>query len=541
MVTANSLSSFAGLDIVSLLTRRAAQRPDHPLLIWAPADGPEKTWTYAAFVQAVACLAGGLAARGIRPGDRVLLHLENCPEALLARFACAWLGAICVATNALAAGPELAGLAETVGPRAAITQPKFSSLVDKHVRGLDWIAVTDTDAGTPSEAADLPARGERFWPLLTEPMTPRAADPALPALILFTTGTTARAKAVLWTHENLLWASCLGAQQQGFRPDDVVQLFLPLFHVVGFSWTFLPILWTGGTVLLQPRFSASRFWPLALKHGATASAHVPFTMAALKQQEIPREHFFRMWITNRQIPALQRTFGIAKLSSAWGMTEMIAQPIVGDTDYGPLVADAIGRPSLGYRIRIADEAGHDVGSGGEGELLVGGVRGRSLFLEYYNNPEATGEAFDADGYFRTGDRVRLLEDGSIMFVDRIKDVIKVGGEGVSASEVEAVIQRVEGVAEVAVVAKPDPLRSEVPIAFVVLKPGHGEDVADLLIERCRQSLAKFKVPQEVRFLNEMPKVGFGKIAKVRLRALAAEGRVAEQGGERAEERDGAAR
>jgi crotonobetaine/carnitine-CoA ligase len=169
------------------------------------------------------------------------------------------------------------------------------------------------------------------------------------------------------------------------------------------------------------------------------------------------------------------------------------------------------------------------------------VRGRSLFLEYYNNPEATGEAFDADGYFRTGDRVRLLEDGSIMFVDRIKDVIKVGGEGVSASEVEAVIQRVEGVAEVAVVAKPDPLRSEVPIAFVVLKPGHGEDVADLLIERCRQSLAKFKVPQEVRFLNEMPKVGFGKIARVRLRALAAQGRVAEQARERAEERDGAAR
>src|SRR3546814_113807 len=165
METAN-ISPFAGLDIVSLLTRRAAERPDHPVLIWASGEGPEKTWTYASFVHEVACLAGGLSARGIRPGDRVLLHVENCPEALLARFACAWLGAICVATNAMAAGPELAGLAETVRPRAAITQPKFSDLVASHVDGLDWIAVTETDRKSVVEGkrvevrVDLGGRGK---------------------------------------------------------------------------------------------------------------------------------------------------------------------------------------------------------------------------------------------------------------------------------------------------------------------------------------------------------------------------------------------
>lgn len=516
------LSPFGRMDIVSLLRDRVATIPDHPMLIWVPGEGPEQTWTYASFAEETARIAGGLAARGIQKGDRVLVHLENCPEALLARFACAWLGAICVATNAMAAGPELASLAETTAPRAAITQPKLADLVSTHVPDLDWIAVTETDAGVPPRVGTNPERAQAFSSLRAAPFPQRAPDPPAPALIMFTTGTTARAKAVLWTHENFLWASCVGAQQQGFRSDDVVQLFLPLFHVVGFSWTFLPILWVGGTAVLQPRFSASRFWPIALKHRSTIAAQVPFTMGALQEQETPDEHHFRMWIANRQIPEVQRRYRIGKISSAWGMTEMISQPIIGGDPFAPLQPNSIGRPSVGYRIAIVDQDGSAVNPGGEGELLVGGVRGRSLFKEYYGDARATSDAFDNQGMFKTGDKVRLLEDGSILFVDRLKDVIKVGGEGVSASEIEAVIQKVEGVAEVAVVGKPDPLRSEVPVAFVVLNPGHGEEIAAVIVRQCQQSLAKFKVPQEVRFLDEMPKVGFGKISKARLRAFAAE-------------------
>lgn len=516
------LSPFGRMDVVSLLRERAATIPDHPMLIWVPGEGPELIWTYASFAEETARIAGGLAARGIQKGDRVLVHLENCPEGLLARFACAWLGAICVATNAMAAGPELASLAETTAPRAAITQPKLADLVSTHVPDLDWIAVTQTDAGVPPRPGTNPELAQAFSRLRSTPFPQREPDPRAPALIMFTTGTTARAKAVLWSHENFLWASCVGAQQQGFRPDDVVQLFLPLFHVVGFSWTFLPILWVGGTAVLQPRFSASRFWPVAMKHRSTIAAQVPFTIGALQEQEKPDAHYFRMWIANRQIPEMQRRYGIGQISSAWGMTEMISQPIIGGDPFAPLQPNSIGRPSIAYRIAIVDQDGSAVNPGGEGELLVGGVRGRSLFKEYYGDARATLEAFDDRGMFKTGDKVRLLEDGSLLFVDRLKDVIKVGGEGVSASEVEAVIQKVEGVAEVAVVGRPDPLRSEVPVAFVVLNPGHGEEIAAVIVRQCQQSLAKFKVPQEVRFLDEMPKVGFGKISKARLRAFATE-------------------
>ena len=126
--TDSFLHPFAGFDITSLIEAHARNRGSHPFLIWAPFDAPAETWSYARFASEVAQVAGGLASRGVATGDRVLVHLENCPEALIARFACARLGAVCVATNAMAAGPELAYFAEATGAVAAITQPKFSRL-----------------------------------------------------------------------------------------------------------------------------------------------------------------------------------------------------------------------------------------------------------------------------------------------------------------------------------------------------------------------------------------------------------------------------
>src|SRR5690606_7719540 len=162
------------------------------------------------------------------------------------------------------------------------------------------------------------------------------------------------------------------------------------------------------------------------------------------------------------------------------------QPVIGNAECGALAEDAIGRASPAYSLRIVDERGGDVAPGGAGELLVGGVRGRSIFSEYFGDPAATEAAFDAQGYFRTGDRVRRDADGAISFVDRIKDVIKVGGEGVAAGEIEAVVATVPGVREVAVVAGPDPLRGEVPVAFVVRGDG-GDDLAQAIETACRQS------------------------------------------------------
>jgi len=513
------ISPFAGADVASLIAERARQRASHPFLVWAPFDASPEIWSYARFAHEVASLAGGLAASGVRPGDRVIAHLENCPEMLLVRFACAWLGAVCVATNAMAAGPELAWFAETSNAVAAVTQPKFAKLLAAHAPHLKWIAVTSTDAGTPPAAGTAPAEADSFAALFAEPRPRRAPDPDAPALILYTTGTTGRPKGVVWTHANLLWGGRLGAMQQGIRADDVVQVFLPMFHVVGFSWTFLPALWAGATVVLQPRFSASRFWPAALEHKATVTTQVLFTINALAQAPVPA-HRFRQWCAARHDPEAQDRFRVPCVLGAWGMTEMVGQPIVGDPAATPR-PHSLGRPSPAYDIHILDDDGRPVRPGEVGHLLVGGRRGLSIFAGYDGDAAATAEAFDDHGRFRTGDRVRLHDDGWIQFSDRTKDIIKVGGEGVSAAEIEAVVAAVSGVREVAVVGKPDTAYGEVPAAFVILAgdvpPDRAPAISEQIRQHCQTALAKFKVPREIIVVPDFPRVGFGKIAKAQLR------------------------
>jgi crotonobetaine/carnitine-CoA ligase len=519
MITASgeTLHPFMGRDAAALIEARARQRGNHPMLIWAPFDGAGDVWSYARFADEVARLAGGLAARGIKPGDRVLVHLENCPETLLARFACSWLGATAVLSNAHWMGPEIGPVAKMLGVRAAITQPKLFSRVADHCAGLDWIAVTDTDAG--EAPASRPAKSERFAALFGEPLPRRAPDPTAPALILFTTGSTARPKAVLWTHANLLWGGKVGALQQGLREDDIYQVHLPLFHVVGFTWSLVPALWAGATIVLQPRFSGSRFWPAALTHRATVASHAG-TDGFLRDQPVPAHHF-RQWLFARHDPVRDAYFKLRGVAG-WGMTEMIIPAVASDDSLDQRV-HSIGRPYPGYTARIENDAGEMVQPGGTGQLLIGGTRGLSIFQEYVDNPQAMAEAFDARGFFRTGDLVTLHEDGWIEYRDRIKDVIKVGGENVSASEVEAAIMAAGGVRECAVVSRPDKVYGEVTVAFVVLTGDASVQSASVVAAiqtHCNKSLAKFKVPRAINVVPELPKIGNNKIHRPALRDMA---------------------
>ena len=518
---AASVHPFAGWDVPALIEARGRQRGAHPALIWAPFEGPAQVWSYAGFAEAVARIAGGLAARGIGTGDRVLLHLENCPETVLARFACAWLGATAVLSNAHLAAPELARVIAMLRPRVAITQPNLADRVARPGNHLEWIAVTETGAAEAPNGSPVPTV-DRFGRLYGNLLPRRTPDPTAPAMILFTTGSTAAPKAVLWTHANLLWAGKVGALQQGLRADDVYQVHLPLFHVVGFTWSLMPALWAGTSVLLQPRFSASRFWPAALAHRATVASHAG-TDGFLRRQPVP-DHAFRQWLFAWHDPDRNDYFRVSG-STGWGMTEMVIPAIVGDASMEQRVL-SVGRPYPGYTIRIENEDGSSVRPGETGHLLIGAVRGLSIFQEYVDNPQAMAEAFDARGFFRTGDRVTLHEDGWIQFKDRVKDMIKVGGESVSASEVEAAITAAGGVAEVAVVARPDAAYGEVAIAFVVLEGAgdadeeSGRATLQRIVQHCGQSLAKFKQPRDVIITPSLPKIGNNKINRPALRELA---------------------
>ncbi len=513
---------FSGMDLSTLLDQRAKERPNHPFLVWAPGDGVSTSWSYAHFGDQVARIAGGLRRRGVSAGDRVLVHLENCPELLLTLFACAHLGAICVPTNAMAAGPELAYFAEMTEAVGVVTQPKFAEKLRKHCPTLDWMVITDTDGGQACAPSETPEQESRYESLFGEPAPRRQPDASAPLSILFTSGTTSRPKGVLWTHANALWAARLGAMQQGLRRDDIYQVFLPLFHVVGLSWSVLPTLWAGATVVLQPKFSASKYWPTAIEHRSTVGSHVIFSANVLAGLPVERGHHFRQWCNALWLPEHEAAFGL-KMQGAWGMTEMVAQGIISDL-WSPTRPGAIGRPSVGYGVRIENEQGQLCSAGELGRLLIRGIPGVTIFAEYFRNPQATRDAFDEKGYFRTGDSVLLHEDGSIQFSDRNKDLLKVGGEGVSAAEIERVISTVPLVSQVAVVGKPDPVYGEVPIAYVIKEPGAVESnqLSEEIIQVCRNALAKYKVPKSVVFVEDFPRISVGKVSKVTLRAWASE-------------------
>lgn len=511
---------FSGQDIRWLISAQARQRADHPFLIWEPLDGRTELWTYAMFADRVARVAAGLAARGVRSSDRVIVHLDNCPQLLFAWFGCAWLGAVAVTTNARSTADDLtyfSGHSRAVG---AITQPRFAELVATSCKDVAWLAVTETDNGD-DPGANRPAPADSFERLDGDPssLPHRAADPLHPFAIQYTSGTTSRPKAVLWTHANALWGARINADHETLRADDVHNCVLPLFHTNAQAYSVLATLWAGASCVIQPRFSASRFWPISLKHRCTWASMVPFCTRALGEQPIPEAHSYRLWGGVACDPPTDRQFRVRTIGW-WGMTETITQGILGHAAH-PNTPLSIGRPAPEYDIRILNDRGLTAEPGETGDLSIRGVRGLSLFAEYAGDPQATAAAFDDEGYFATGDRVTLQADGSIVFADRSKDMLKVGGENVAASEIERVIMTVSGVREAAVVAKKHPMYDEVPVAFVIplaLEAPDG-DLVEAIMAVCRTQLAKFKVPHEVRLVESLPRSTLEKIAKAELRRL----------------------
>jgi crotonobetaine/carnitine-CoA ligase len=522
---ANSVSTpgvvgpFAGLDVPWLLKMRSETRRDHPFLIWAPFDAPARKWTYGEFHERVGALAAGLVKRDIKPGDFVLIHLDNCIEAMLAWFACIELGAIAVTTNTRSAAAEMEYFADHCGAVAAITQPGYAELVAANCRNLRWIAVIAHDAGAPAQS---PPREHSFEALFAQSTDRprRATDPTAPCSVQYTSGTTSRPKAVLWTHANALWGAKVNAAHQDLHASDVHQTYLPLFHTNALAYSMLASLWVGATCVIQPRFSASRFWRVALEHGSTWTSTIPFCMKALLEHEIPRDHKFRLWGTAVNEPPAFAAFGV-KIIGWWGMTETITHGIIGEIDQ-PNTPMSIGRAAAEYAIRVTDDEGRPTEVGDTGNLAIKGVPGLSLFTKYLHNEKATRESFDEHGFFLTGDRVTLLERGYIKFGDRAKDMLKVGGENVAASEIEQVIALVPGVREAAVVAKKHPMLDEVPVVFVIPQGGVEklpQDLHDIIMAACRSGLADFKQPREIRFVDELPRSTLEKVAKAELRKM----------------------
>ena len=517
------VNPFAGRDVNWLLDYRAESRKDHTFLVWEPFEGERRTWTYSQFREQVLRVAAGLHARGIKAGDYVLVHLDNSPEMELLWFACARIGAVIVTTNTRSSADELAYFADNCGAVAAITQPELADVVADNAKGVSWLAVTEhlVDGAEPP-AHLMPDKASSFSAIDGDPsdLPNLAPDPWRHGSVQYTSGTTSRPKGVLWTHGNALWGARASANHENLNADDIHLVMMPSFHTNARTYSILPTMWVGGTVVLMPRFSASRFWDIVVRNSCTWASMLPFFCKAIMQHEKPASNSFRMFGMNANEQPFDAHFGVRSIGW-WGMTETVSQGIIGDAlqRNRPMTT---GRPASGYGIRVVrDDKQTPVEPGETGHLECWGWRGIQMFEEYLGNPQATADSFTDDGWFITGDRVRLETDGYLTFADRDKDMLKVGAENVAASEIERVIALVAGVYENAVVGQKHEMLDEVPVAFVIPAPGlpedkHG-DLSQRIIAACREKLADFKVPRQVFIVEDMPRSTLEKVHKLALR------------------------
>lgn len=506
-------------DVHFLLEAHSKNRPNAPFLHWAPFTGKDKTYSYKEFYEKCASLAVGLRERDIARGDFVLLHANNCPEFLITWHACAMLGAVVVTTNPRSSLDELTYFVDHAKPKCIITQPQFLDLFSKITTHVKWIAATDTDSGEP--AGTRPDHIIDFDTLYGDAQTYKHTnvETMSPLSVQYTSGTTSRPKGVVWTHANALWAGQVGASHKVIGTNDVALITTPLCHTNAMSWAHLPVLWSGGALVLHPKFSASRFWDAAVKYGCTWGNVIPFAVQALLTKPVPEKHDMKFWIVGAaNVGPIDEHFGV-DIIGAWGMTETIVHATYTPPQL-PSPPFSMGMPMPQYEFCVVNKDGSPTPLGETGALKIKGQRGISLFLEYLHNPEATKDSFDAEGWFDTGDRVSVYENGHFRFSDRSKDMLKVGAENVAASEIESVINGVADVIESAVVAKPDRMKDEVPVAFVrTTVPS--ETLKNNILQTCKDKLSDFKIPVAIIFCDDFPRAEVNKIAKGKLREQAA--------------------
>jgi fatty-acyl-CoA synthase/long-chain acyl-CoA synthetase len=500
----------------------AEEHPDRPLLTM-----PDGSWSYREVFDDSLHVARGLVALGVGPGDHVGALIPNSPELLAAMFGSALIGAVFVPINARYRVQELGYVIANADIKVILT----SDLLDDHV---DFSAILrqalpsipDQPAPERLRPAEAPKlehiamlRGGSRPGFIdrtefdrraaaAEPPKPFPAEPAprSPVCILYTSGTTADPKGCVISHEALT-RGCRAKVVERLEPGegDAHWSAGPLFHI-GSLQVFLGALTTGGSYLTDRRFDPAAAFALMRDHRVVHAwpwfPAVIQDIMALAEFDPEELRSMRTLMLSWPEPLrleVQDRFPWIKLFGACGMTETAGSYATnGKDDTRQERAADNGIPFEGVEVKVIDpETGEDLGFGHSGELLV---RGYQVMDGYYNDPEKTAAAIDADGWFHTGDVYSRGETGQLTFRTRLKDMLKVGGENVAAVEIEAALMRLPEVRTAEVVGLKDPRLDEIPVAFVELEPGLYLG-AEELIAHCRGSIASYKVPRQIHFVE----------------------------------------
>ncbi|WP_300007766.1 acyl-CoA synthetase [Pseudonocardia sp.] len=487
-----------------VLRRSAARHPDRTALLFA-----DRRWSYRELDDAVTRAAATLLAMGLGAGDRVATYGRNSDAYLLAFLGCARAGLVHVPINYALVGDELAYLLEQSGSRAVLVDPSLAEHVAATGLEIEYrLPLRDTDDSLLARAStgDVPE------------IDVGVADTDLVQL-LYTSGTTSRPKGAMMTHRALVheYVSSILALECHESDDPLHPM--PLYHSAGMHVFLLPYLAVGATNHLMEAPDVPEVLRLVEEMRIGAVFLAPTVWVPLSQHpdfatrdlSSLRKAFYGASIMPQ--PVLQR---LQKALPGLGFYNLFGQSEIGPlaTSLGPAEhadrPESCGRSVLFVEIRVVDGEGNDVAAGEIGEVVY---RSPQLCEGYWDKPEETAEAF-RDGWFHSGDLVRIDAEGYITVVDRIKDVINTGGVLVASREVEDAIYTHPAVAEVAVIGTPDDRWIEAVTAFVVVKePVTPEE----LIAHTRDRLAGFKRPKHVYLVDELPRNQSGKLLKRVLR------------------------
>jgi long-chain acyl-CoA synthetase len=494
------------MNVAQFLERSVRHFPDRLALVFKT-----RRWTYRELDREVSAVASGLRALGLKPGERIGLHLPNWPEFVLTYYAAQKIGLVPLSLNVTYKAEEIAYLCQDGEVAAVVTAEPVARNLPRRA-AVPSVRHLIRVGSAPSDALDFAAlRG----------------DPALRALdldreetaaILYTSATTGRPKGVMLTHANIVSNSHATVHHLRMTPEDRGLCALPLFHCFGQNFIMNAVVNSGGTLVLQERFVPEEFLRALVQERISLLYAVPTMYVLLLGANVASYDLGSLRLCFSAAAMLpqdveQRWHGTTGhwIHQGYGLTE--CSPFASynhDTRHKP---GSVGTPIENVEMKVVDEHGVDLPDGELGEILI---KGPNVMKGYFRNREATVHTV-RDGWLHSGDIGYQDPDGYYYVVDRVKDMINVAGFKVFPREVEEVLFRHPAVKEAAVVGKPDPVRGEAVQAFVVLKEGSQADAHDL-IALCQGRMASYKVPETVEFLPALPKSPTGKILKKELRA-----------------------
>jgi fatty-acyl-CoA synthase len=503
------------VDLSDLIARHAAFTPDKPALVF---EG--EVLSYAAFHARIEQTARALKSEfGVASGDRVAILSLNRPDYLVLLYACARLGAMLVPLNWRLAVAEQMFILSDAGAKVLMLEQAFAEILPALAKDLPDARAVGLDF--------TPRQGLSFDALLAQ-ATGGSRNPhvdlSCPLLIVYTSGTTGRPKGAVLRQEALLWNGVMSQHMHGLNADDHVLTVLPFFHVGGLNIQTTPALHYGATVTIHSRFTPDAALTAIAHEHPTLTVLVPAIIQAVTDHpdwmttdlsslkaistgsQIVPPHLIERFVS-RGVPVLQ----------VYGSTETC--PIAVYTRLGGDLTrtGSTGLPGLCCEATVVDDAGAELAPDIPGEIAV---RGPNVFFEYWGNMIATSEALH-HGWYHTGDIGRRDADGYFFVHDRKKNMIISGGENIYPAEVERLLLEHPDVADCGVIGRPDAKWDEVPVAYVIPRAGRVAD-AETLKAHVSAQLARFKVPREIIFVENLPRTALGKVQHFRLKQIAGE-------------------